>query len=116
MTQATETVAWLFENRVRPTGKSSSWNSDRSGLPVDVVFPASLRWSRRNCRIYELQKLNPEVLFISRSPELITLTILPTQSIESKLTVVYPEPPLGADEVQFILKVRLNVQLISFAD
>lgn len=87
---------------------------------IEDIFPLLLeeifKYYLWNCRIYELQKLNPEVFFISRSPELLTLAILPTQPKESKLTVVYPEPPIGTDEVQLIAKVRQNVKLLSLAD
>lgn len=69
-----------------------------------------------NSRVYELRKLYPDVLFISRLPELITFAMLPTQSKESELTVVYPEPPIGSEESQLIVNVWQNVQLSSLAD
>ena len=85
---------------------------DLFSLLLEEIFKNYL-W---NCRINELQKLNPDVLFMSRSPELFTLTILPTQPKESILTVVYPEPPIGFEEKQLITKVRQNVQLLSLAN
>ena len=85
---------------------------DLFSLLLEEIFKNYL-W---NCRIYELQKLNPDVLFMSRSPELFTLAILPTQPQKSILTVVYPEPPIGLEEEQLITKVRQNVQLLSLAN
>lgn len=58
-----------------------------------------------NCQDSGLRISNLDVLFISRLPELITFAMLPTQSKESELTVIYPEPPIGIEEKQLIINV-----------
>ena len=69
-----------------------------------------------NCRVHELRQMHPEVLFIVRSPELLSLAHLPAKSRESELTIVYPEPPIGTEELQLIKKVKQNMQMFSISN
>jgi hypothetical protein len=47
------------------------------------------------CRIQLNKAANPEIVFLPRQPELISLVNLPPNK---KIIVVYPDPPLGAEE------------------
>jgi hypothetical protein len=56
----------------------------------------------------------PSVVFVPRSPELITLACLPPASEMPLPIIVYPDPPLSDEEERLFEAVAPHVQLRSF--
>lgn len=93
------------------------------GCLLDEVFKAFL-W---RCRIELADGDNPHVLFMARPPELISLANIeqgffenpesftfadpPTGSDVPDPVIVYPDPPLGAEEEQLFERIMPRVQL-----
>ena len=79
------------------------------GRLLDEVFKDFL-W---RCRIALTGYARSDVLFMSRHPELISLTNLPPQTKVPDPMIVYPDPPLGAEEEQLFQKTAPYVRLRS---
>lgn len=68
------------------------------------------------CRVELAQALNPsDVVFLPRPPELISLASLDANN-EAPLTIVYPDPPLGAEEQRLFEVVAPKVSLRSLTE
>ena len=65
-----------------------------AGLLLDEVFKDFL-W---RCRVERLRQSHPQVLFMARPPEMISLASLPRSTGEPKRLIVYPDPPLSTEE------------------
>ena len=74
---------------------------------LDEVF-ADFLW---RCRIETLSQAQPQAMFMSRPPELISLAALPDQVADTPQSIVYPEPTLSAVEAGLFQKVAPNVRL-----
>ena len=70
------------------------------GCLLDEVFWTYI-WF---CGVEHFRTEHPDVLFMARPPELISLAALPDS------TIVYPDPPLGTDEAQLFSKIAPNVR------
>ena len=77
------------------------------GRLLDEVFKDFL-W---RCRIELTGEASPEVLFMPRLPELISLAGLPARTDVEEPVIVYPDPPLGAEEEQLFEKIAPHVRL-----
>ena len=92
------------------------------GCLLDEVFKDFL-W---RCRIELASGENPDVLFMARPPELVSLASelislgsaelrslakLPTRTDVMDPMIVYPDPPLGAEEEQLFEKIAPHVRL-----
>ena len=92
------------------------------GCLLDEVFKDFL-W---RCRIKLANGENPDVLFMARPPELVCLTSelisprsaelrplgkLPTRTDVADPMIVYPDPPLAAEEEQLFENIAPNVRL-----
>ena len=80
-----------------------------AGLLLDEVFKDFL-WK---CRVESLCEKDTPIMFVPRSPELLSLTNLPEPMGDSERTIVYPDPPLGTDESQLFYDVIQEVRLYS---
>ena len=76
---------------------------------LDEVFKDFL-W---RCRVEGLRCSNPQTLFLAHAPELASLTSLPEGPDGTERNIVYPYPPLGAEEVQLFSDVAQDVKLYS---
>lgn len=76
------------------------------GCMLDEVFQTYL-W---RCRVERFVQARPDVLFMARPPELISLSSLPSDEGESIPTMVYPEPPLSAAEARLFAKVAPEIR------
>ena len=65
-----------------------------AGLLLDEVFKDFL-W---RCRVERLRQSHPQVLFMARPPEMISLSSLPHSTGERERLIVYPDPPLSTEE------------------
>lgn len=77
------------------------------GYLLDEVFKDFL-W---RCRIELTGGSNSDVLFMPRLPELISLANLPARTDVADPMIVYPDPPLGAEEEQLFEKIAPHVRL-----
>jgi hypothetical protein len=68
------------------------------------------------CTIYREQEQHPEVTFVPRLPELILLASLPARKEGVEQVVVYPDPPLSAEEERLFEEVDSSVQLRSLTE
>lgn len=90
---------------------------------IDVVIARLLDEILKNflwrCRIALEQadgKLDPAVIFVPRPPELISLASLPSEADVPNPVIVYPDPPLSAEEEQLFAEVSPRVQLRSLTE
>jgi hypothetical protein len=78
---------------------------------LDEVFK-DLLWSARLS--HDERTSNATVRYLPRTPELIALSGLKVAAGADPRTIVYPDPPLGAEELQLFADVRTDVTLISY--
>lgn len=60
--------------------------------------------------------VDPAVTFLPRTPELISLVSLPHESESAMPTLVYPDPPISAEEELLFEEIAPRVQLRSFTE
>lgn len=82
------------------------------GCLLDEVFRAYL-W---RCRVERYNEAYPDVLFIARPPELISLAALPAIQSETGSLIVYPEPLMGADEARLFLEIAPNTRILTLTE
>jgi hypothetical protein len=97
--------------RMEPRGAAGRIDNIVSRL-LDEVLKDFL-W---RCRV-ELARgeANGDVTYLPRPPELISLAALPNQA-EAEVTLVYPDPPLGAEEQRLFEVVAPKVRLRSMTE
>ena len=78
------------------------------GRLLDEVFKDFL-WQ---CRTVTLRRANPQVMFVVRPPELLTL-INAKKNLPKKSVLVYPDPPLGTRELDVLDGVGPSVECMS---
>jgi hypothetical protein len=91
---------------------------DREADRVDVVIRALLDEVLRDflwqCRIEVLRRQDAAgVTFLPRPPELISLATLIPATDGVQTVIVYPDPPLGAEEERLFHAIAPNIQLRS---
>ncbi|WP_230081049.1 MULTISPECIES: toll/interleukin-1 receptor domain-containing protein [Pseudomonas syringae group] len=59
---------------------------------------------------------NPDVIFVPRPPELISLANLPPESDVPSPIIVYPDPPLSSEEERLFAAIAPRVQLRSLTE
>jgi hypothetical protein len=80
---------------------------------LDEVFKDYL-WSARLA--HDGRRSNDNVRFLPRTPELIALSAIGLTAHTSPPTIVYPDPPLGAEELQLFYDIRSDLALASYAE
>jgi len=80
---------------------------------LDEVFKDYL-WSARLS--HDGRKSNASVRYLPRTPELIALSALKIAAGASPPKIVYPDPPLGAEEAQLFYDVRPDLTLMSYTE
>ena len=83
---------------------------------VAQVLQETLRGLLWATRIERLPGSAGSVVFLARPPELLSLAKLRVGTREGQLTVVYPDPPLGNEELQLFADVAHDVQLHSLTE
>ena len=99
-----------------PIVRMSPDQQDRVGMVagrlLDEVFRAYI-W---RCRVERYSEAYPDVMFIARPPELISLAPLPAIQSEAGSLIVYPEPLLGADEARLFLEIAPNTRILTLTE
>ena len=80
-----------------------------AGLLLDEVFK-NLLWQ---CRTERLRQSHPQIMFTARPPEMISLAGLPPSTGGSERLIVYPDPPLSAEEARLLSDVVCDLHLYS---
>jgi TIR domain len=90
---------------------------DRIDFVIGRLLDEVLKDFLWRCRV-ELTRdaADPRVVFIPRPPELISLASLPPATDVPKPVIVYPDPPLSAEEERLFADVAPRVQLRSLTE
>ena len=84
----------------------------RIGIVVARLLDEVMKDFLWRCRA-ELAKAEPDVTFLPRPPELISLAELVRKGAE-KGTIVYPDPPIGAEEAELFAALGKGFRLRSY--
>ena len=96
--------------RVDPEGMEQA--GQVAGLLLDELFKHFL-W---RCRVEKFREPYPEVMFIARPPELMTLAAMLDNDSGGERSIVYPGPPIGMEEAQLFSNVAPDVKLNILTD
>ncbi|MDF3883638.1 toll/interleukin-1 receptor domain-containing protein [Cupriavidus basilensis] len=90
---------------------------DRIDFVIRRLLDEVLKDFLWRCRV-ELARgtVDSAVVFIPRPPELISLAGLPTSADMPRLMIVYPDPPLSAEEERLFAEISPHVQLRSMTE
>ncbi|RWP35309.1 toll/interleukin-1 receptor domain-containing protein [Mesorhizobium sp.] len=99
-----------------PIVRMDPHGTDRIDAIVGRLLDEVLKDFLWRCRIELLRAANPGVLFLPRPPELISLAGLPPEEEAPAPMIVYPDPPLSAEEERLFEEVAPRVQLRSFTE
>ena len=99
-----------------PVIRMNPGNRDRIeriiGVLLDEVFKDFL-W---RCRTTRLHAVDPGVLFLSRSPELLALATLSAVGEDATQEIVYPDPPLGVEEKDLFTAIARSVRVRALSE
>lgn len=88
---------------------------DRLDAVVGRILDEVLKDFLWKCRIKVAGAAGPDVTFLPRPPELISLAALPTGAVSNPV-IVYPDPPLSREEQRLFEAVAPRVELRSFTE
>ena len=80
-----------------------------AGLLLDEVFKDFL-W---RCLVERFRQSYPQIMFMARPPEMISLLSLPHSTGRCKRLIVYPDPPLSTEESCLLLDLVCDLHLYS---
>lgn len=99
------------EVRLDPSGP------DRINVVIARLLDEVLKDFLWRCRVALSSDISdPAVIFIPRPPELITLAALPPEADVPAPIIVYPDPPLSAEEERLFAEIAPRVQLRSLTE
>ncbi|KVT68764.1 toll/interleukin-1 receptor domain-containing protein [Burkholderia ubonensis] len=90
--------------------------ADRIDVVVGRLLDEVLKDFLWRCRIELWSGGDVEIFFVPRAPELISLAGLPSIAKLAQPTIVYPDPPLSAEEERLFEAVAPHVRLRSFTE
>lgn len=90
--------------------------TDRIHVIIGRLLDEVLKDFLWRCRIELAGVTQPNVFFVPRAPELISLAGLPPSTEVSQPTIVYPDPPLSAEEERLFEAVAPHVRLRSVTE
>ena len=65
------------------------------------------------CRVESFRNAFPQITFLARAPELISLTTISLTSSGTRRDIVYPGPPISVQEKQLLVDVAPNIRVYS---
>lgn len=98
-----------------PIVRMDPFRMDRLDAVVGRILDEVLKDFLWKCRIKVAGAAGPEVTFLPRPPELISLAALPTRAAPNQV-IVYPDPPLSREEQRLFEAVAPQVELRSFTE
>ncbi|WP_186185281.1 toll/interleukin-1 receptor domain-containing protein [Burkholderia gladioli] len=90
--------------------------ADRMDVIVGRLLDEVLKDFLWRCRVEIERAGEGDVVFVPRAPELISLAGLPPIAEMAQPTIVYPDPPLSAEEERLFEAVAPHVRLRSFTE
>lgn len=100
-----------------PVVRLDPGGTDRVNVVIARLLDEVLKDFLWRCRItLSADTANPAVIFIPRPPELITLAALPPEADVPTPIIVYPDPPLSAEEERLFAEIAPRVQLRSLTE
>ncbi|WP_233342967.1 toll/interleukin-1 receptor domain-containing protein [Burkholderia cepacia] len=90
--------------------------ADRIDVVVGRLLDEVLKDFLWRCRVELERGGERDVVFVPRAPELISLAGLPPVAEMAQPTIVYPDPPLSAEEERLFETVAPHVRLRSFTE
>ena len=99
-----------------PCVRMSPTNTDRIGIVVGCLLDEIFRSWLWLCRVAPHCADSPMVLFTPRPPELIALAAMPSCAEDKVSTIVYPEPPLVAEEEQLFREIAPKIRMQTLTD
>ncbi|MBW0238368.1 toll/interleukin-1 receptor domain-containing protein [Pseudomonas sp. D1HM] len=102
-----------------PVVRLEPGGTDRIDFVIAHLLDEVLKNFLWRCRItLELAEgnLDPAVIFVPRPPELISLASLPSEADVPNPMIVYPDPPLSAEEERLFAEISPRVQLRSLTE
>jgi hypothetical protein len=91
--------------------------ADRINFVVGRLLDEVLKDFLWHCRVALVQhRADPTVKFIPRPPELISLASVSTSASTSGAVIVYPDPPLSAEEERLFEEISPHVRLRSLTE
>lgn len=97
-----------------PIVRMDPFRMDRLDAVVGRILDEVLKDFLWKCRIKVAGAAGPEVTFLPRPPELISLAALPVRAPNP--VIVYPDPPLSREEQRLFESVAPQVELRSFTE
>lgn len=89
---------------------------DRIHVIIGRLLDEVLKDFLWRCRIELIGKGRPDLIFVPRAPELISLAGLPPFTEVSQLIIVYPDPPLSAEEERLFEVLAPHIRLRSVTE
>lgn len=89
---------------------------DRIDAVIGRLLDEVLKDFLWKCKVVKYGTENQEVTFVPRPPELISLAALPPIHEVPEPTIVYPDPPLSAEEERLFELIAPHVRLRSFTE
>lgn len=102
-----------------PVVRLEPGGADRIDFVIARLLDEVLKDFLWRCRIAlesSNDNLDPTVIFVPRPPELISLASLPSEADLPHPVIVYPDPPLSAEEERLFAEISPRVQLRSLTE
>lgn len=102
-----------------PVVRLEPGGADRIDFVIARLLDEVLKNFLWRCRIaleVSDESLDPSVIFVPRPPELISLASLPSEAELPYPLIVYPDPPLSAEEERLFAEISPRVQLRSLTE
>jgi hypothetical protein len=90
--------------------------ADRIDVIIGRLLDEVLKDFLWRCRVELIGNVDPSIIFVPRPPELILLAGLPAAADVPEPTIVYPDPPLSAEEERLFEAVAPRVHLRSLTE
>lgn len=99
-----------------PIVRMDPCKADRIDIVIGRLLDEVLKDFLWHCRVQLAHVTDPAVIFLPRPPELISLATVPVGAEAPEPTIIYPDPPLSAEEERLFEEIAPQVQLRSFTE
>ena len=113
--QTTDERSFPYMGNV-PVIRMNPCHNDRVPLIVGKLLDEVFKNFLWMCSVKKLKTSSAQTTFLSRPPELISLADLPGEIDDKTRRVVYPDPPLGTEELKLFSDIDKNLQLLSLKE
>lgn len=96
-----------------PVVRMNSVTDDRIPRVVEKLLDEVFKDLLWRYTVKKHYKPSSHIIFLSRPPELFSLTALPRSTNDKTQLIVYPDPPLSNVELELLLKIGHNIKLLN---